>query len=50
MTVAADEARNEGGAPKYVGHGADVEAGRDCAGRISASARNIYHIYIIYNI
>ncbi len=28
MTVAADEAPNEGGAPKYVGHRADVEAGQ----------------------
>ena len=35
VTVAADEARNEGGAPKYVGHGADVEAGQAwVAGRI----------------
>ncbi len=35
MTVAADEAQNEGGAPKYVGHGADVEAGQArVAGRI----------------
>ncbi len=35
VTVAANEARNEGGAPKYVGHGADAEAGQALvAGRI----------------
>ena len=28
VTVAADEARNEGGAPQHVGHWADVEAGQ----------------------
>ena len=28
VTVAADEARNEGGAPQHVGHRADVEAGQ----------------------
>jgi hypothetical protein len=28
VTVAADEARNEGGAPQQVGHRADVEAGQ----------------------
>ncbi len=32
VTVAADEAQNEGGAPKYVGHRADVEAGPGRAG------------------
>jgi hypothetical protein len=35
VTVAADEARTEGGALKYVGHGADAEAGQvRVAGRI----------------
>ncbi len=35
MTGAADEVWNEGGAPNYVGHGADVEAGQaHVAGRI----------------
>jgi hypothetical protein len=28
VTVAADEARNKGGAPQHVGHRADVEAGQ----------------------
>jgi hypothetical protein len=28
MTVAADEAQNEGGTPQHVGHRADVEAGQ----------------------
>jgi hypothetical protein len=28
VTVAYDEARNEGGAPQHVGHRADVEAGQ----------------------
>jgi hypothetical protein len=35
VTVAADDALNEGGAPKYIGHGADVEVGQALvAGRI----------------
>ena len=35
VTVAADEARNEGGAPQHVGHWADVEAGQArVAGRV----------------
>ena len=28
VTVAADESQNHGGTPKYLGHGADVEAGQ----------------------
>jgi hypothetical protein len=28
LTVAANKARNEGGKPKHVGHGADVKAGQ----------------------
>ena len=35
VTIAADEARNEGGAPQHVGHWADVEAGQArVAGRV----------------
>ena len=35
VTVAAYEARNEGGAPQHVGHWADVEAGQALvAGRV----------------
>ena len=35
MTVTADEALNEGGAPQHVGHWADVEAGQArVAGRV----------------
>jgi hypothetical protein len=35
VTVAADEARNEGGVPQHVGHRADVEAGQArVAGRV----------------
>jgi hypothetical protein len=50
VTVAANEARNEGGVPKYVGHGADVEAGQAwVAGQIIWLHRNILlHVSRVY--